>query len=81
MFDLMSDEQLEQLADFADSLMRKNQKNQKIRSARGILRKYADPELIPLEKTAWEQEAVENEIRFWKITFSFASTGGEYDFF
>ena len=30
----------------------------------GILHEYANPDLIPLEKTAWEQAAVEKHVRF-----------------
>lgn len=37
---------------------------EKVKSVRGIFAKAANPDLIPLEKTAWEQAAAENERTF-----------------
>ena len=60
-FQQLTEEQLEQFV----KMFEKVQKPKK-RSARGILHECANPELIPLEKTAWEQAAVEQEIKFWE---------------
>jgi len=42
----------------------KKQREEDVDAVMGILHNYANPDLIPLEKTAWEQAAVEKHVRF-----------------
>ena len=63
--DDMTEEQLETF--FALFGRHQEQENtKKVKSVRGIFSKAANPDLIPLEKTAWEQAAAENEKAFWE---------------
>lgn len=58
----------EQILDFLKLFGKQREQNNtaKVKSVRGIFAQAANPHLIPLEKTAWEQAAVENEIAFWE---------------
>lgn len=63
--DDMTEEQLETF--FALFGRHQKQENiKKVKSVRGIFAKAANPDLIPLEKNAWEQAAAENEKTFWE---------------
>lgn len=63
LIDNMTEEQLETFfALFGGKQIQDN--TEKVKSVRGIFAKVANPDLIPLEKTAWEQAAAENERNF-----------------
>ena len=58
---LFTDEQIEELAVFVEQIKNKSVDDiDEIDKLCGIFHDAANPELIPLEKTAWEQSAVEN---------------------
>lgn len=62
-----TDEQIEELATFVQQIKNKSvDSTDEVDKLCGIFHDAANPDLIPLEKTAWEQSAVENEKNFWK---------------
>ena len=59
---VLTDEQVEKLAEFVRSIKQSSHSETK-KSARGIFHDVANPEMIPLEKKAWEEAAVEKHIK------------------
>ena len=60
---LFNDEQIEELAVFVEQIKNKSVDDiDEIDKLCGIFHDAANPELIPLEKTAWEQSAVEKKL-------------------
>lgn len=60
-----TDEQIEELAIFVKQI-KNRQTADEVDALCGIFHDAANPDLIPLEKTAWEQAAAENEKVFWE---------------
>lgn len=60
-----TDEQIEELAIFVNQI-KNRQSADEVDALCGIFHDAANPDLIPLEKTAWEQAAAENEKTFWE---------------
>lgn len=60
-----TDEQIEELAVFVKQIKNRHTADE-VDALCGIFHDVANPELIPLEKTAWEQAAAENEKAFWE---------------
>lgn len=58
-----TDEQIEELAIFVKQI-KNRQIADEVDALCGIFHDAANPDLIPLEKTAWEQAAAENEKTF-----------------
>ncbi|MCM1507012.1 MAG: hypothetical protein NC177_07750 [Ruminococcus flavefaciens] len=58
-----TDEQIEELAVFVNNI-KNRQTVDEVDTLCGIFHDVANPALIPSEKSAWEQSAVENEILF-----------------
>lgn len=65
MIDRLDEEQLNALLVILGGLVHDEKPKEKIKAAsvRGIFHDVANPELVPLEKYAWEQAAVEKHIR------------------
>ncbi len=66
MLDGLNEEQLITVVRFISNLKQNNQNsvNNEVDALCGIFHDVANPDLIPLEKTAWEQAAVEKHVRF-----------------
>ncbi len=66
MIDNLDEEQLNALVVILRGMMKEEPPKEKKSAASlcGIFHDVANPELIPLEKTAWEQAAVEKHIAF-----------------
>jgi len=66
MIDNLDEEQLNALVVILRGMMKDTPPKEKKSAASlcGIFHDVANPDLIPLEKTAWEQAAVEKHIRF-----------------
>lgn len=58
-----TDEQIEELAVFVNQIKNRRTADE-VDALCGIFHDAANPDLIPLEKTAWEQAAAENEKTF-----------------
>ncbi|MDE6787719.1 MAG: hypothetical protein K2J47_00145 [Ruminococcus sp.] len=58
-----TDEQIEELAIFVKQI-KNRQTADEVDALCGIFHDATNPDLIPLEKTAWEQAAAENEKTF-----------------
>ena len=59
MLDSLTEEQLQGLMMLLKGYVKKQEETE-VDSVRGILSKYANPDLVPLEKEAWERVVVEN---------------------
>lgn len=59
MLDSLTEEQLQGLMMLLKGYVKK-QEEIEVDSVRGILSKYANPDLVPLEKEAWERTVVKN---------------------
>lgn len=55
--DTLTEEQLQELLIFLNGY---NKKQVSVESVRGMLSAYANPDLIPLEESAWERTVAEN---------------------
>lgn len=66
MIDNLDEEQLNALVVILRGMMKEKLTKEKKSAASlcGIFHDVANPELIPLEKTAWEQSAVEKHVKF-----------------
>lgn len=65
MIDGLDEEQLITVVTFINNLKQERQNvGDEVDALCGIFHDVANPDLIPLEKTAWEQAAVEKHIRF-----------------